>query len=49
MKETTIRIEFPDKYSADEIVNAILSQVDVKSFNNLGINFFTPKDYNWFN
>lgn len=48
MKEVTIRVNFPDKYSKDEIVNEILSQVDIKSFKNLGINFFIPKDFNWY-
>jgi len=48
MKECKITIEYPDHYSNNEIINAILGQIDVESLNKLGIRIYTPKEFNWF-
>ena len=48
MKTSKIIIEYPDRYSNNEIVNAILSQIDIDSLNKLGIRIYTPKEFNWF-
>lgn len=50
MKTTQIKIEFPDKYSTDEIVNTILGQIDTETLNKLGIKIYRePELYSWFN
>lgn len=41
MKTTQIRIEFPNKYSTNEIVDAIFGQVDIQSLNKLGIKIYS--------
>ena len=49
MKRTTVEIEFPDKYSKEEIINAIFSQVNIDDFKEIGVKIFISKDINWFN
>lgn len=48
MKECNIRIEYPDHYSNNEIVKAILDQIDIDSLNKIGIKIYAPKEFNWF-
>jgi hypothetical protein len=48
MKKCEIIIEYPDRYSNNEVVNAILGQLDIDSFNRLGIKIYIPKEYSWF-
>lgn len=49
MKETNITITFPDKYNEKEILSAIIGQVDVQTFKDLGITIYVPKRYlNWY-
>jgi hypothetical protein len=49
MKECNIKIEYPDHFTNNEIVNAIMSQIDIKSLNELGITIYAPKEFSWFN
>lgn len=50
MKTTQIKIEFPNKYSTTEIVDAILGQIDIQSLNRLGVKIHRePELYSWFN
>ncbi len=48
MKTTTIEIAYPDHFTNNEIVNAILGQIDINSLNELGITIYAPKEFNWF-
>ena len=48
MKKCEITIEYPDHYSNNEVVNAILGQIDIASLNRIGIMIYTPKEYSWF-
>ena len=48
MKRCEITIEYPDHYSNNEIVNAILGQIDINSLNKIGIKICAPTEFNWF-
>ena len=48
MKRCEITIEYPYHYSNNEIVNAILGQIDIDTLNKLGIRIYTPKEFSWF-
>ena len=45
MKTSKIIIKYPDRYSNNEIVNAILGQIDITSLNSLGIKIYTTKEF----
>ncbi len=48
MKKSEIIIEYPDRYSNNEIVNVILGQIDIDSLNKLGIKIYTTNEFSWF-
>ena len=48
MKKSEIIIEYPDRYSNNEIINSILGQVDIDTLTKLGIKIYATKEYDWF-
>ena len=42
MAKTIITIEFPEKFSEKEVLQAIMGDIDVKSLESIGIKFYKP-------
>lgn len=42
MSKTIITIEFPEKFSEKEVLQAVMGDIDVKTLESIGIRFYTP-------
>ena len=39
MKSVTIKVDFPERFTENEVVQEIMSQIDTRTFNSIGIYF----------
>ncbi len=39
MKSITIKVDFPERFTENEVVEEIMSQIDTDTFNSIGVHF----------
>ena len=44
MSKTTITIEFPEKFSEKDVLQAVMEEIDVTTLESIGIKFYMPID-----
>ena len=44
MKEVCIYIQFPDRFTEDEIIKSVMGELDLKSYKDIGVRFYVNKE-----
>ena len=39
MKSIAIKVDFPERFTENEVVQEVMSQIDTRTFNSIGIHF----------